>query len=172
MNSGFSSVIDAIFGKKDFDSVSLEEMYEVVQEFPSFNAAHLLLSKKLILDNDASFEKESMRTSLYFNNPLWLQSILEESDRTFQDPVTNTSPDPLYLREENVTADLVSLSADKPEEQDVPVIEFNSGTPVVPSETGSVTSFDELMSKYHIEIPEPLLESTENIQDEKTDLVP
>ena len=77
----------------------------------------------------------------------------EESDRTFQDPVTNTSPDPLYLREENVTADLVSLSADKPEEQDVPVIEFNSGTPVVPSETGSVTSFDELMSKYHIEIP-------------------
>ena len=58
MNSGFSSVIDAIFGKKDFDSVSLEEMYEVVQEFPSFNAAHLLLSKKLILDNDASFEKE------------------------------------------------------------------------------------------------------------------
>ena len=172
MNSGFSSVIDAIFGKKDLDSVSLEEMYEVVQEFPSFNAAHLLLSKKLILDNDASFEKESMRTSLYFNNPLWLQSILEESDRTVHDQVTNTGPDPLYLREENISADPVSLSADKPEEQDVPVIEFNSGTPVVPSETGSVTSFDELMSKYHIEIPEPRLESPESIPDEKTDLVP
>ena len=34
--------------------------------------------------NNASFEKESMRTSLYFNNPLWLQSILEESAQGVQ----------------------------------------------------------------------------------------
>ena len=46
MNSGFSSVIDAIFGKKDLDSVSLEEMYEVVQEFPSFNAAAFTVVEK------------------------------------------------------------------------------------------------------------------------------
>ena len=172
MNSGLSSVIDAIFGKKDLDSVSLEEMYEVVQEFPSFNAAHLLLSKKLILENDASFEKESMRTSLYFNNPLWLQSIFEDSARNIQDGVTNAGPDPFYVQEDNISGEPVSISADQPEEQEVPVIDINSGMPIVPLETGSVSSFDELMSKYHIEIPEPLLENPENIPDEKSVTVP
>src|SRR5450755_3973425 len=82
MNSGLPSLLDAIFGKKDLASVSLDEMYEVINEFPSFNAAHFLLSKKLGLDNDASYEKESMRTALYFNNQLWLQSMLEEENHS------------------------------------------------------------------------------------------
>ena len=47
MNSGLPSLLDAIFGKKDLDSVSLDEIYEVIKEFPSFNAGHFLLSKKL-----------------------------------------------------------------------------------------------------------------------------
>ncbi len=47
MNSGLPFLLDAIFGKKDLASVSLDEMYEVINEFPSFNAGHFLLSKKL-----------------------------------------------------------------------------------------------------------------------------
>jgi hypothetical protein len=178
MNSGFSSVIDAIFGKKDLDSVSLEEMYEVVQEFPSFNAAHLLLSKKLILDNNASFEKESMRTSLYFNNPLWLQYILEESAGTVHTGVTKAGPDPDYLQEDNksgepvrIVVESVSIVEEIQEEQDVPVMEFIPETPVLQSEAGTVTSFDELMSKYHIEVTEPVLESRESIPEEKADII-
>jgi len=78
MNSGLPSLLDAIFGKQDLASVSLDEMYDVINEFPSFNAAHFLLAKKLREENDVSFEKESMRTALYFNNPFWLQSLLNE----------------------------------------------------------------------------------------------
>ena len=55
-------------------------MYEVINEFPSFNAAHFLLSKKLKENNEADFEKESMRTALYFNNPFWLESCLNEGN--------------------------------------------------------------------------------------------
>ena len=47
MNSGLPSLLDAIFGKQNLDSVSKEEIYELVNEFPSFNAGHFLLSKKL-----------------------------------------------------------------------------------------------------------------------------
>ena len=47
MNSGLPSLLDAIFGKKDLASVSLDEMYEVINEFPSFNAAHFLSLKKI-----------------------------------------------------------------------------------------------------------------------------
>ena len=92
MNSDLSALLDAIFGRQDLDSVSLDEMYELIKEFPSFNAGHYLLSKKLKLENQvASFEKETMRTALYFNNPFWLQSVLNEENL----PVTEY-PKPVY----------------------------------------------------------------------------
>src|SRR5450432_1761996 len=84
MNSGLPSLLDAIFGKQDLASVSLDEMYELIKEFPSFNAAHFLLAKKLKQQNDAAYEKESMRTALYFNNPFWLQSLLDERNNIKQ----------------------------------------------------------------------------------------
>jgi len=80
MNNGLPSLLDAIFGKQDMDSVSLEEMYELINEFPSFNAGHFLLSRKLKKLNEAAYEKETMRTALYFNNPFWLQSVLNEEN--------------------------------------------------------------------------------------------
>ncbi len=90
MNSGLPSLLDAIFGKQDLDMVSLEEIYEVIREFPSFNAGHFLLSKKLKLQVDPGYELESMRTALYFNNPFWLQSLLDDGNH-FQ-PAASHSP--------------------------------------------------------------------------------
>jgi tetratricopeptide (TPR) repeat protein len=90
MNSGLPSLLDAIFGKQDLASVSLDEIYEVIREFPSFNAGHYLLAKKLKLQDDPAYEKESMRTALYFNNPFWLQSLLDDGNH-FQ-PAESYSP--------------------------------------------------------------------------------
>ncbi len=78
MYSGLPFLIDSIFGKQDLEAVSLDEIREVIAEFPSFNAAHYFLSRKLKALNDDAYEIESKRTALYFNNALWLQSILEE----------------------------------------------------------------------------------------------
>ena len=80
MNSGLPSLLDAIFGKQDLELVSLDEIYEVIREFPSFNAGHFLLAKKLKLQEDPGYEVESMRTALYFNNPFWLQSLLDDGN--------------------------------------------------------------------------------------------
>jgi tetratricopeptide (TPR) repeat protein len=80
MNSGLPSLLDAIFGKQDLALVSLDEIYEVIREFPSFNAGHFLLAKKLRLQDDPGYEMESMRTALYFNNPFWLQSLLDDGN--------------------------------------------------------------------------------------------
>jgi hypothetical protein len=80
MNSGLPSLLDAIFGKQDLASVSLDEIYEVIREFPSFNAGHFLLAKKLKLQADPGYEMETMRTALYFNNPFWLQSLLDDGN--------------------------------------------------------------------------------------------
>ncbi len=82
MTSGMPSLLDSIFGKQSLEEISLEEIYTVLAEFPSFNAAHFLLSKKLMLENNPAYEEETMKTALYFNNPVWLQSLLEEDQPT------------------------------------------------------------------------------------------
>src|SRR6476661_4120981 len=93
MNSGLPSLLDAIFGKQDLEMVSLDEIYEVIREFPSFNAGHFLLAKKLKLQDDPAYESESMRTALYFNNPFWLQSLLDDGNHFH--PTENVS----YIKE-------------------------------------------------------------------------
>ncbi|MFI5195274.1 MAG: hypothetical protein ACHQD7_14505, partial [Chitinophagales bacterium] len=72
------SLLDSIFGKQSLEEVSLEEIHHVLAEFPSFNVAHYLLSRKLKLENDPAYEEETRKTALYFNNPIWLQWLLAE----------------------------------------------------------------------------------------------
>jgi hypothetical protein len=78
MISGMPSLLDSIFGKQSLEEVSLEEIHHVLAEFPSFNVAHYLLSRKLKLENDPAYEEETRKTALYFNNPVWLQWLLGE----------------------------------------------------------------------------------------------
>ncbi|HZK64697.1 MAG TPA: hypothetical protein VFC34_11145 [Puia sp.] len=72
------SLLDSIFGKQSLEEISLEEIHHVLAEFPSFNVAHYLLSRKLKLENDPAYEEETRKTALYFNNPVWLQWLLAE----------------------------------------------------------------------------------------------
>ena len=189
MKNGLPSLLDAIFGKKDLASVSLDELYEVVNEFPSFNAAHFLLSKKLKEQNDSAYEKVSLRTALYFNNPFWLQSILEEGNRIKKESVLNS-----FKQVREITTDddkpgvIVSdVRVDESEEvnsfEETIYIQTEFKNPEnfnVP-----VTSFDELISKYNIEpveqfndaaeflsVPQPTLEiQTVSISETPADIV-
>jgi hypothetical protein len=130
MKNGLPSLLDAIFGKNDLALVSLDEIHELLNEFPSFNAAHFLLSKKLKQQSDAAYEKETMRTALYFNNAFWLQSVLDEENNQRQEErpssykVINGMDTDV---EETYTVESIKADADDP---------------------GTVTNFDELMSKY------------------------
>ncbi len=91
MNSGLPTLLDAIFGKQNLDSVSIEEIYVLINEFPSFNAGHFLLSKKLKEQREADYEKETMRTALYFNNPFWLESVLNEENHLESGKIKSTN---------------------------------------------------------------------------------
>jgi len=100
MTSGMPSLLDAIFGKQKLEEISLEEIYSVIGEFPSFNAAHFLLSKKLKEENDPAYHEETKKTALYFNNPVWLQLLLNEElsadagekQSLYQETVSDVSP--------------------------------------------------------------------------------
>lgn len=169
MNSSLPSLLEAIFGKKDLSSVSLDEMYEVINEFPSFNAAHYLLSKKLKDVNDDAYNKVSLRTALYFNNPFWLQSILEDGSSLKRHVV----PDP--FKEEDLTAlhfhqtvapEIVPIEEDEiitetsiPEEPEQILPEIQNAE----NNSGTVTSFDELLSKYGSVADEKIAETVADV---------
>jgi hypothetical protein len=189
MNSGLPFLLDAIFGKKDLASVSLDEMYEVINEFPSFNAGHYLLSKKLKEQNTAEFEKESMRTALYFHNAFWLQTLLDEGENIWKEekpvPFKDTRDDDTvierlkfetYEPEEKFSAEHISPPADELDEETDEIlnqeIEENSIVDEVGFQeqendsSGRVTSFDDLISKYKIDSIEPFSESLSESNDE------
>ena len=164
MNSSLPSLLDAIFGKEDLASVSLDEMYELINEFPSFNAAHFLLSKKLKEGNENAYEKETMRTALYFNNAFWLQAILDEENRPFPEPINNYRGE---NRDENRDENREENREEMAEQELYPIENLTVITEELQPETAAttgqpddeekenftrnVTSFDELISKYHID---------------------
>ncbi|HXB31292.1 MAG TPA: hypothetical protein VNW49_15805 [Puia sp.] len=178
MNSGLPFLLDAIFGKKDLSSVSLDEMYEVINEFPSFNAGHFLLSKKLKEQNTGEFEKENMRTALYFHNAFWLQTLLDEGENIWKEekqvPFKYTQDDDLIVEnlkfetiksDEKFSNEKFSSPADELDEETDEIlnqeieeksIEDNVEFQKQEMDTvGMVTSFDDLISKYKIDSIEP-----------------
>ena len=82
MIQGMPLLLDSLFGSKEFENISLAELEAMVTEFPSFNAGHYLLSKKLKDQQDDRFDSETRKTALYFNNPLWLQWLLQPEATT------------------------------------------------------------------------------------------
>jgi hypothetical protein len=187
MNSGLPSLLDAIFGKKELSTVSLDELYELINEFPSFNAAHYLLSKKLKQEDHSDFEMETRRTALYFNNPFWLQTILGSENNHPTDGNTSGLIEKTFSREEvpaleTAITDKVQNGEELTPEEDHAVeiisrisetfeVEITLDEPVQTVEiyqeseitTGPVTSFDELLSKYKSETEEQV-ETRDQIQ--------
>jgi hypothetical protein len=173
MNSGLPSIIDAIFGKNDLDLVSLDEIKELINEFPSFNAAHFLLSKKLKLESHNSFEKESMKTALYFHNAFWLQMLLEDKNNTEPEELfpaihrdqtenhfdeksgteTSTENNPAFEIVSSSNSELNDNRDDSSNEiNSEPISSINFEFEMNEENSNRVMSFDDLISKYNIEL--------------------
>jgi hypothetical protein len=155
MNNSLPSLIDAIFGKEDLASVSLDEIYELINEFPSFNAGHFLLSKKLKQQNESAYEKETMRTALYFNNIFWLQSVLDEDNRPVQETIAFAHREEIVKEDEETEIySNENLAVDtEVSESEINTAQVHSGFEEAENIPGTVTSFDELFSKYRVELP-------------------
>ena len=91
MTENTQYLLEYLFGAGKLEDVSLDQLQELVDEYPSFNAGHYLLSKKLQQENYGAFLTETKKTALYFNNPFWLQWLLlnndEEQTKTVNEPI-------------------------------------------------------------------------------------
>src|SRR5258706_14506468 len=79
MNIAFNEVAIAVL-KKRLQDCSLDELQQLADQYPYFSPAHLLLAKKLQEESSSSYEEQVQKTSLYFQNRLWLNYLLNDNE--------------------------------------------------------------------------------------------
>src|SRR5258708_3654241 len=79
MTGNTQHILWALFGAKKLEDVSIMQLKELVEDYPSFNIAHYLLSKKLQIEKREEYLTATQKTALHFNNPFWLQWLLQNT---------------------------------------------------------------------------------------------
>jgi hypothetical protein len=87
MEQTLNKLINSLFKKNSISECSIEEIKSLSERFPFFSTIHLLLAKKLKEIDPVLYKEQVQKTSLYFNNPLWLNYLLNEKKYT-ESPVT------------------------------------------------------------------------------------
>jgi hypothetical protein len=79
MQDLIEQLVRSIFKKKSLAECSKEELQQVVEQYPYFGPAQLLLAKKMKEENDPAYKGQLQKTSLYFNDPVWLDHLINET---------------------------------------------------------------------------------------------
>ncbi|HSC36397.1 MAG TPA: hypothetical protein VLD19_00950 [Chitinophagaceae bacterium] len=82
MTASIENIVQHLFHQPSLQSVSVNELQQMTQDYPSFAAARFLLLKKMQDTGHPDFNTQLYKTSVYFNNPLWLQLLLSPHDES------------------------------------------------------------------------------------------
>ena len=66
----------SLFRKNNLEQCSIDEIEHLARQYPYLSSAQLLLAAKQKQTDHSDFEKQLIATSLYVNNPLWLDHLL------------------------------------------------------------------------------------------------
>jgi len=77
MQAPFDNIVQHLFHQPSLLSVTVDELERMAAQHPYFAAAHFLLLKKMQDTDHPQFNTQLHKTTLYFNNPLWLQFLLK-----------------------------------------------------------------------------------------------
>jgi hypothetical protein len=83
MNTAINELAIAVF-KRPLDECGLDEMQQLAHQYPYFVPLQLFTAKKLKPANSELFKEQAQKTSLYFQNRLWLEHLLNESTSKIQ----------------------------------------------------------------------------------------
>jgi hypothetical protein len=70
-------IVQHLFNGNAPQDVSVKQIEDLCNQYPFFSVGHYLLSKKLSGEMAKNHLEETKKTALYFNNPFWLQWLLE-----------------------------------------------------------------------------------------------
>lgn len=82
MQSSFDHIVQHLFHQPSLHSVTVDELEHMAAQHPYFAAAHFLLLKKMQDTDHPQFARQLHKTTIYFNNPLWLQFLLQSGGVT------------------------------------------------------------------------------------------
>jgi len=76
MNELIEKLVKSVLQKNSLAECSIEELKQIVDQYPYFGPAQLLLAEKMKIENDPGYSEQLQKTSLYLNNPLWLGHLI------------------------------------------------------------------------------------------------
>lgn len=79
MNPRINQLVRTLLHKDSLDQCSLQELRQFADRHPFFGAAQLLLTKKLQTEDPGTYNEQLQKTFLFFNNPLWVEQLLNEN---------------------------------------------------------------------------------------------
>lgn len=104
----------SLLKKNCIDDCTIEEIEDLATQYPYFSSAQLLLAAKQKQINQDDFEKQLGLTSLYVNNPLWLNHLLT-SKQTAKEKITIQEPNKVVAVYEDANND--ELVVENPKHQ-------------------------------------------------------
>ncbi len=79
MNLTVDEITKSITGKPSLYECGTDELKQMTSQYPFFGPAKFLLAKKLKQDNSPLVEEHIQKASLYFQNPVWFDHVLNET---------------------------------------------------------------------------------------------
>jgi hypothetical protein len=78
MTNQIDHIVKHFFRKNNLEEVSENELEQFVHSHPYFAAGHFLLAKKIQASRPEETRQKIATAALYYNNPLWLQWLLDQ----------------------------------------------------------------------------------------------
>ncbi|MBK6381041.1 MAG: hypothetical protein IPO01_13150 [Chitinophagaceae bacterium] len=73
-----TAIFESLFNRNFSDTGTADFLKEITDRHPYFSPAHFFLLQN-VKDDSAAFEKQAVRTNLFFNNPHWLNFQIRQT---------------------------------------------------------------------------------------------
>lgn len=80
MISAVNELVKSTIDKNTLEECSVDDLQQLVQQFPYFSPAQFLLAKKLKQEASPLYEQQSRKAILYFQDQLWFDYLSGEDD--------------------------------------------------------------------------------------------
>ncbi|MFC0771425.1 hypothetical protein [Terrimonas alba] len=132
MNVPVNEITKSLTGKLSLRDCSIDELQQLVNKYPFFGPAQLLFAKKLKDQNTSSDNKHIQRASLFFQNPVWFDhlindktdyAIVEKKDEPFAFNVNTKMEIPATVEEvvDQTYSHKTQKENDEPIDEEVPL---------------------------------------------------
>lgn len=82
MNAKIEQLVQSVLQKNTLDECSVAELQNLAEQYPYSSAMQLLFTAKLKTIDADKYKQQLQKASLFFNNPLWLEHLLNDAANT------------------------------------------------------------------------------------------